>query len=69
MVRISLRGGEITVTHDSIRQWCRKFGPEYARELKCCQGRLGDVWPSDGVFVKIRVSGTISGGPWTRTGT
>ena len=23
----------ITVTYETIRQWCRKFGPEYARNL------------------------------------
>ena len=34
----------ITVTYETIRQWCRKFGPEYARKLKRRQGRLGDVW-------------------------
>jgi len=28
----------ITVSHETIRQWCRKFGPEYAHELKRCQG-------------------------------
>ena len=44
----------ITVTHETIRQWCRKFGPEYARRLKRHQGRLGDVWHLDEVFVKIR---------------
>jgi putative transposase len=43
----------ITVTHESIRQWCRKFGPEYARKLKRRQGRLGDVWHLDEVFVRI----------------
>jgi len=43
----------ITVTHDSIRQWCGKFGPEYARKLKRRQGRLGDMWHLDEVFVKI----------------
>ena len=43
----------ITVTHETIRQWCRKFGPEYARKLKRRQGRLGDVWHLDEVFVKI----------------
>ena len=30
----------ITVTHETIRQWCRKFGPEYARKLNRRQGRL-----------------------------
>jgi transposase-like protein len=34
----------ITITHETIRQWCRKFGPEYAQTLKGRQGRLGDVW-------------------------
>jgi putative transposase len=43
----------ITVTHETIRQWCRKFGPEYARKLKRHQGRLGDIWHLDEVFVKI----------------
>ncbi len=44
----------ILVTYETIRQWCRKFGPEYARKLKHRQGRLGDVWHLDEVFVKIR---------------
>ncbi len=43
----------ILVTYETIRQWCRKFGPEYARKLKRRQGRLGDVWHLDEVFVKI----------------
>jgi len=44
----------ITVTHESIRHWCRKFGPEHARTLKHGLGQLGDVWHLDEVFVKIR---------------
>ncbi len=44
----------ITVTYETIRQWCRKFGAEYARKLKRRQGLLGDVWHLDEVFVKIR---------------
>ena len=43
----------IAVTHETIRQWCRKFGPEYARRLRRHQGRLGDIWHVDEVFVKI----------------
>jgi putative transposase len=43
----------IVVTHETIRQWCRKFGPEYARKLERRQGRLGDVWHLDEVFVTI----------------
>jgi putative transposase len=31
----------ITVTYEAVRQWCQKFGPVYARNLKKRQGRLG----------------------------
>ena len=41
----------IIVSYETIRQWCRKFGPEYARKLK---RRLGDVWHLDEVFVNIQ---------------
>ena len=43
----------VLVTYETIRQWCRTFGPEYARNLKRRQGRLGDIWHLDEVFVKI----------------
>ena len=33
----------ITVSYETIRQWCRKFGTEYARYLKRGDGRLGDT--------------------------
>jgi len=44
----------IFVSYETIRQWCGKFGPEYARRLKQHQGRLGDIWHLDEVFVRIR---------------
>ena len=44
----------IIVSYETIRQWCRKFGPEYARKLKRRQGRLGEKWHLDEVFVKIK---------------
>ena len=31
----------ITVSYETIRQWCRRFGPAYARILRRRQGRLG----------------------------
>ena len=43
----------ITVSYETIRQWCEKFGPDYARRLKRRQGRLGDTWFLDEVFVTI----------------
>ena len=43
----------IIVSYETIRQWCGKFGPDYARRLKRRQGRLGDTWLLDEVFVAI----------------
>ena len=39
--------------NESIRQWCNRFGPEYAQKLKKRQGRLGGTWYLDEVFIKI----------------
>ena len=44
----------ITITYESIQQWCQKFGPDYARKLKKRQGRVGDTWHIDEVFVTIQ---------------
>ena len=44
----------VTVSYEAIRLWCLKFGPEYARGLKRRQGRLGDTWHLDEVFVTIQ---------------
>ncbi len=44
----------ITVTYETVRQWCQKFGLAYARKLKKCQGRLGDTWYLDEVFITIQ---------------
>ena len=44
----------ITVSYEAIRQWCRKFGSDYARRLKRREGRLGDTWHLDEPFVTIR---------------
>ena len=43
----------IAVSYETIRRWCRKFGLEYARKLRRQQGRLGDTWFLDEVFVTI----------------
>jgi putative transposase len=44
----------VTVTYESVRQWCQKFGPAYARKLKKQQGRLSDTWHIDEVFITIQ---------------
>ena len=44
----------VIVSCEAIRLWCLKFGPAYARALKRRQGRLGDTWHLDELFVTIR---------------
>jgi putative transposase len=43
----------IVVSYETVRQWFRKFGPDYAQRLKRRQGRLGDTRFLDEVFVTI----------------
>ena len=43
----------VIVSYETTRQWCGKFGPDYARQLKRRQGRLGVSWFLDEVFVTI----------------
>ncbi|WP_411194430.1 IS6 family transposase [Rhodococcus erythropolis] len=44
----------IEVSYETIRTWCTRFGPEYARRLRRRASRAGDTWHLDEVFVKIR---------------
>ncbi len=48
---LSERG--IIVSYEAIRFWCQKFGPGYARSIRKKQGRLGDNWHVDELFLKI----------------
>ena len=41
------------MSYESVRRWCLKFGPGYRRSLKRCEGRLGDIWHVDEVFIRI----------------
>ena len=44
----------VTVTYETIRQWCQRFGPVYARRLRRRRGQMGDTWHLDEVFVTIQ---------------
>jgi len=44
----------IVVTYETIRQWCQKFGLNYAKNLRKKQQRLGDTWFMDEVFLNIK---------------
>ncbi len=41
------------MTYESIRRWCTKFGPKYARRLKRRHQGSGDTLFIDEVFVKL----------------
>ncbi|MFG3399479.1 IS6 family transposase [Streptomyces parvus] len=43
----------ITVSYETVRQWCAKFGQMYADGLRRRRPRPGDKWHLDEVFIKI----------------
>jgi putative transposase len=43
----------IVVSHETVRQWCAKFGQTYAHQLCRRRPRPGDTWHLDEVFIKI----------------
>ncbi len=43
----------IVVTYEAIRQWCLKFGQDYANQLKRRRAQPGDKWHLDEVFLTI----------------
>jgi len=43
----------IDVTHEAIRQWCLKFGQDYANQLKHRRAPPGDKWHLDEVFLTM----------------
>jgi putative transposase len=43
----------ITVSHETIRQWCAKFGQTYANSLRRRRARPGDKWHVDEAFITI----------------
>jgi putative transposase len=43
----------ITVSYETVRQWCAKFGQAYANGLRRRRPRPGDKWHLDEVFIKI----------------
>jgi putative transposase len=49
--RLFARG--VPVTDEAIRQWCRTFGPQYAKPLRRRRPRPGDKWQLDEVFLTI----------------
>ena len=44
----------VDVTYESVRQWCLRFGQEYANRIRAKEGRAGDTWHLDEVFIKVK---------------
>ena len=43
----------VTVTYETIRAWCYKFGQDYAKRIRARRGQQGDTWHLDDVYLKI----------------
>jgi putative transposase len=44
----------VLVSYEAIRKWCRKFGPQYANQVRRRRPRPGDTWHLDEVFLTIQ---------------
>src|SRR6266704_5026009 len=51
----------VSVTYETVRQWCLKFGQPYANELRHRSPRCGDKWHIDEVVLTIRGKNTTCG--------
>ena len=44
----------ISVSYETVRNWCTKFGNQYCSQIRKKRVRqLGDMWYLDEVFIKI----------------
>ncbi len=44
----------VTVTYESVRNWCDRFGAQFARCAKAARGKVGSTWHLDEMFLKLR---------------
>src|SRR5215475_16175024 len=43
----------VTVSHEAVRQWCRKFGQDDAKQLKRRRTQPGDKWHLEEGFLTM----------------
>jgi len=43
----------VSVTYETVRQWCKKFGQQFANHVRRRRAQPGDKWHADEVFLKI----------------
>jgi putative transposase len=48
---MAVRG--VLLTYETVRSWCRRFGQQYANQLRHRRPRPGDKWYLDEVFLTI----------------
>src|SRR5258705_5028037 len=48
---LAMRG--VSLSYETVREWCLKFGQTYAKGLRHKSPRPGDQWHLDEVFLKI----------------
>lgn len=53
-VELILAKRGVVVSYESIRRWCRKFGPSFANDPRRRRPRPGDRWHLGEMFIRIR---------------
>ena len=43
----------VTVSYESVRNWCDRFGAQFARRAKAARGKSGSIWHLDEMFVNL----------------
>ncbi|AIO68193.1 transposase IS66 family protein [Burkholderia oklahomensis] len=44
----------VTVSYETIRRWCEKFGASFAHRVKAARRKPGSTWHLDEVFLTLR---------------
>ena len=44
----------IVISLEAVRQWCQRFGQQYANKIRHRHGKLGETWFLDEVFITIQ---------------
>src|SRR5246127_2594542 len=52
-VELLLAERGITVSYETVRRWCKKFGQTFANRLRRRRPRPGDKWYLDEAFIRI----------------
>src|SRR5215472_16341694 len=53
MVEELLAARGVIVSYETVRQWARKFGQQFANQIRCRLPWAGDKWHLDEVVLKI----------------